>query len=211
MKLSEAALVQKLKHLAHLEDLIVLEGREGATAISQVIDDLTSLLKGGTPAKFVNTKVKIDGAPSLTCGINPENKAFFVSTKGLFAKDPKINYTEEDIDVNHGHAPGLAEKLKVALKYLPSVIFSGVYQGDFLYTKEDLRIRRDNDINYIVFKPNTLIYAVPQGSDLGQRILDSEMGIAFHTKYKGDTIESLSASFSFEPFLRSSRGEQSLL
>ena len=34
-------------------------------------------------------------------GTNPENGQFFVGTKGVFAKNAKINYTDTDIDNNH--------------------------------------------------------------------------------------------------------------
>lgn len=143
--------------------------------------------------------VLVHNSPSVIAGINPENDRFFVATKSLFAKEPKINYTEEDIEANHGHAPGLVEKLKYALKYLPSIIFEGIYQGDFMYTKSDLRVRKDGDTSYIVFNPNTLIYAVPLGSSLGNKVQDSDMGIVFHTKYVGSSIAEMKATFSFAP------------
>ncbi len=62
---------------------------------------------------------KFDGSPAIVAGIDPNNR-FFVASKSAFAKNPKINYTEEDIQNNHGHAPGLVEKLTLALRYLPA-------------------------------------------------------------------------------------------
>ena len=41
----------------------------------------------------VNMTVKWDGAPAIICGVNPENGKFFVGTKSVFNKTPKINYT----------------------------------------------------------------------------------------------------------------------
>ena len=46
--------------------------------------------------------VKWDGAPAIICGINPENGKFFVGTKSVFNKTPKINYNISDIRKNHG-------------------------------------------------------------------------------------------------------------
>jgi hypothetical protein len=50
----------------------------------------------------------------------PENGKFFVGTKGVFNVNPKLNYTDEDIDRNHS-SEGLNKKLKVALRYLPKI------------------------------------------------------------------------------------------
>ena len=61
---------------------------------------------------------------------------FFVGTKSVFNKDAKINFAPEDIDVNHGHAPGLVAKLKDALKYFPKLGINGVAQGDLLFTDD---------------------------------------------------------------------------
>ena len=66
----------------------------------------------------------------------------FVASKSAFNKNPKINYTHEDIEKNHGHAPGLVSKLKAALDHLPKVTKPGkVYQGDFMYHKDDGDVR----------------------------------------------------------------------
>lgn len=199
MKYSETSQVQKLKHLTHLEDLVLEAGLDGVHLTIDLVEDLLAQLGGNTPSKLKSVTMKFDGAPAVVAGINPENDRFFVATKSLFGKEPKINYTEEDIQMNHGHAPGLVEKLKTALTYLPAVIFQGIYQGDFMYSKDDLETRQDNDVTYIVFKPNTLIYAVPLDSETGQKIVDSEMGFVIHTKYEGNTIADLKATFSFKP------------
>ncbi|MFM7856879.1 MAG: DUF6267 family protein, partial [Flammeovirgaceae bacterium] len=71
----------------------------------------------------------IHNSPAIFTGINPENGKFFVGTKGVFAKNAKLNYTPEDIDENHP-VPGLNKKLKIALEYLPELNIKGVIQGD---------------------------------------------------------------------------------
>ena len=48
---------------------------------------------------------------------------------------------------------------------------------------------------YITFKPNTIVYAIPKNSDLARQISASKMGIVFHTKYNGDTLPDMNASF----------------
>ena len=182
-----------LKHLTHLEELVLTSKKQGLDIAIQFLKELYAVLKGKTDSKtFVS--IKIDGAPAVTAGINPENNNFFVGTKSIGNVNPKINYTDEDIDKNHGHAPGLVKKLKLALKYLPSVIKDGVYQGDFLFDQQDLKSQNIDGEDLILFKPNTITYAVEQHSAFGQRILNSKIGIIFHTKYSGHNLQNLKKS-----------------
>jgi len=99
--------------------------------------------------------MKYDGSPSIVYGHNPENNKFFVASKSAFNKNPKLNYTPEDIEKNHGHAPGLVEKLKAGLEHLPKIApKKGVYQGDVMYTHNDLKKEGDKTS----FTPNTITY-----------------------------------------------------
>ncbi|HAI39509.1 MAG TPA: hypothetical protein DCM40_16070, partial [Maribacter sp.] len=61
------------------------------------------------------------------------NGKFFVGTKSIFNKTPKINYTAADIKKNHGHAAGLVDKLTRALDALPALGISKILQGDFMF------------------------------------------------------------------------------
>jgi hypothetical protein len=182
-----------IKHLTHLEELILTSKKEGLITAIQFLKELYEVFKGKVDSQ-VFTTIKFDGAPAAIVGINPENSKFFVSTKSVANVNPKINYTEEDIDKNHGHAPGLAKKLKMALKYLPAVIREGVYQGDFMFDQEDLKQQNVEGEDLILFKPNTITYAVERHSPLGQRILNSKIGIVFHTKYSGTNLQTLKKS-----------------
>jgi hypothetical protein len=182
-----------LKHLTHLEELILTSKQEGLNIAVKFLKEIYETFRGKTDSKMFTT-IKFDGAPAAIVGINPENKQFFVSTKSLGNVNPKINYTDEDIDRNHGHAPGLAKKLKLALKYLPAAVRSGIYQGDFMFDHEDLKIQNIDGEDLILFKPNTITYAINQHSPLGQRILNSKIGIIFHTKYTGLNLQSLKKS-----------------
>ena len=183
---------QKNLHLEHLEDEMFNRGEAGVKEAIAFVKSLAEMLKGNTKSP-VDVTVKWDGAPALFTGINPENGKFFVATKSLFNKTPKINYTNADIDANH--SGGLAEKLKVALANLKDLGITGVLQGDMLYTKGDLSAQTIDGESMVTFTPNTITYAVPAGSDLAGKINSSQMGIVFHTTYNGDTIENLKASF----------------
>ena len=50
----------------------------------------------------------------------------------------------EDIDINHGKAPGLAAKLKLALQYLPAIGIRGILQGDFMFDSDDVDTQNIN-------------------------------------------------------------------
>jgi len=136
--------------------------------------------------------VKWDGAPAIICGINPENGKFFVGTKSVFNKNPKINYTSSDIRKNHGGV--VADKLQVCLNNLSRLNIKGILQGDLLFTNDLKAVNIDGE-KMVSFTPNTITYAVPIKSDLGKRIIKAKMGIVFHTQYNGKSMDSLSASF----------------
>jgi len=127
--------------------------------------------------------VKWDGSPATFAGKHPETGKFFVGTKSIFNKEPKINYTDADIEMNHGHAPGLADKLKKALKYLPKTGIKGILQGDFMFDSSMLEPVMQDGAKHTAFKPNTIKYAVEADSDLGKEIANSVFGIVFHTGY----------------------------
>lgn len=183
---------QKNLHLEHLEDELFNRGEAGVNEAIAFLKSLSDMLKGNAKSP-VNVTVKWDGAPAVFAGTNPENGKFFVATKSLFNKTPKINYTNGDIDRNH--SGGLADKLKVALASLKGLGIKGVLQGDMLYTTGDLSSQTIDGESMLTFTPNTITYAVPSNSGLASKINSSQMGIVFHTTYSGDTIENLKASF----------------
>ena len=178
-------------HLEHLEDEVLNNGINGTRAAINFLRSLRDML-AGSAKKSVNVTVKWDGAPAVFAGINPENDKFFVGTKGVFNKTPKVNYTDADIDANHSSA-GLNAKLKVALKYLPKLGIKNVLQGDMLFTQDDLSTETIDGIPYTTFTPNTITYAIPKES--ASKIEKSKMGIVWHTTYTGDTLQSMRASF----------------
>jgi len=183
---------QKNLHMEHLEDEVLNGGVEGTRGAINFLQGLRDML-AGHGSSSVNVTVKWDGAPAVFAGINPENDQFFVGTKGVFAKNAKINYSHEDINKNH--KAGLAKKLHTALDELSKVGIKGVLQGDMMYSSDDLKKEEIDGVSYITFQPNTIVYAVPVKSQLAAKIMSSKMGIVWHTTYSGDTMEDMSASF----------------
>ena len=183
-------------HLEHLEDNVLNRGVTGARESINFLQSLRDMMAGNSQSK-VNITTKWDGAPAVICGINPENGKFFVGTKSVFNKDGKLNYTNDDIDRNHPN-PGLNEKLKYALAFLPKLGMRGILQGDLLFTKGDIKRQNIDGTSYITFQPNTIVYAVPSETKIAQNMMKAQLGIVFHTSYSGRTIDTLKASFNID-------------
>ena len=109
--------------------------------------------------------VKIDGAPAIVWGTNPETGNFFVGTKSVFNKKLiKINETHDDIDRNHCGI--VANILHHCFDCLPRIDW--IAQGDFIgYGGDD------------TFRPNTITYVFDE-------IIDQNIIIAPHTLYATD-------------------------
>ena len=181
-------------HLEHLQDEVLNGGVAGTRSAIYFLTSLRDMLAGHASEARVNLTTKWDGAPAVFAGINPANGKFFIGTKGVFAKNAKLNYTDADIDVNHP-AEGLNKKLKVALRYLRELGITGVIQGDMMFTKEDLKNETIDGVEYVIFQPNTVVYAVPADSNLAKQIMTAQIGIVWHTTYVGPTLEDMKASF----------------
>ena len=193
LKFKELINEDKNTHMEHLEDEIINNGVEGATTVIRFLDSLKNMLSGGK--KKTNITVKWDGAPAIFAGINPENGKFFVAIKALFNKSPKINYTVADIKANHGSG-GPSDKIKLALKHLPDLgLDDGVYQGDIMFSKGDLKKQTIDGESCLTFTPNTITYAVPEDSDLASDMRKASLGVVWHTKYTGNSIADLKASY----------------
>ena len=183
-------------HLEHIEDEVLNFGVSGARSAINFLQSLRNMLAGNAESK-VNVTTKWDGAPAIFAGVNPENGKFFVGTKGVFNVNPKLNYTDEDIDNNHP-TEGLNQKLKVALRYLPKLGIKGVLQGDMMFTKGDIKKQVIGGESYITFQPNTIVYAVPSDIKLARSMLDAQIGVVFHTSYTGKKMQDMKASFNVD-------------
>ena len=188
--------MSKNTHLEHLEDSILFDGSQGARDAFMFLDELAQTFSGKQKNTFKIT-TKWDGAPAIFCGNYPGSDRFFVGTKSVFNKNAKINFRDTDVDVNHGHAPGLVSKLKDALKYFPDLGINGVAQGDLLFT-DDKKYETINGERCITFTPNTITYSIPESSPLYAKANRAKIGVVFHTTYRGNTVDSLSATFGYD-------------
>ena len=193
-----AANEEKLTHLEHAEDHVLNAGAEGYKHVTNTLNAVHKSLTGqkGGAALYE----KMDGSPSIVFGHHPATGQFFVGSKSVFNKEPKLNYSYEDIQKNHGHAPGLVDKLNVALYHLPKITPSkGVFQGDVMHSGmhsgENLHGDVQSNGKVHSFKPNLVEYHAPANSEEGDKIAKSKFGIAVHTGYKGGDIASMKADY----------------
>jgi hypothetical protein len=197
----------KNKHLQHLEDEIIDKGIAGVRIAFDAIASLYSMLKGHADKGYSIT-TKWDGAPAIFCGTDPETGKFVIGDKGIFsttkdnrmftAKDVDRVKPDKEVDGQVVSYAGLREKYKLLLKELPKLGIKGIVQGDLLFTHNDLTKTTIDGQEYVIFRPNTITYAVPTNSALAAKILSSKAGVVFHTYYEGGpTLQDMQARFGY--------------
>jgi len=179
---------QKNTHMTHIEDKVLYGGVNGTRQAINALRELRDMLAGETKSKL---STKWDGAPAIFCGQDPSDGNFFVAKKGIFAKNPKIYKSKADIEADM--SGDLADKMTLALKHLPELGIKGVIQGDFLFSKPDLKTETIEGQKYVTFHPNTIIYAVPY--DQADALRKAKIGIVWHTTYTGKDFMSMKATY----------------
>jgi len=178
-------------HLEHLEDEILNYGVEGGRAAINFLRSLRDMLAGNARSS-INMTVKWDGAPAIFAGIDPSDGKFFVAKKSVFNVNPKLYKSLKEIDDDLSGT--LNSKFKVALSEFSKLGIKGVLQGDLMFT-DDVETSKIDGVSYYTFQPNTIVYAVPADSDMGNNVKRAKIGIVWHTTYTGKELQSMKASF----------------
>jgi len=172
-----------LGHLDHPYQMHVLYGKNGAESAVRDLRDTHNYFKTGK-SNIVTSSRKVDGGVSVILKNHP-TFGFSVSTKSAFNVNPKINYTEEDIEKNHGHAPGLVHALKNVLKHGKDLVKPGhTVQGDLLYT---------HDTKQTSSSPNVTdehTSSIPNRIEYRHSGTPKKFGIALHTEYENNVAKS---------------------
>ena len=176
--------------MTHIEDKVLYGGVKGTRDAIMALRSMRDMLGGEHDG---NVSVKWDGAPAVFAGTDPTDGRFFVAKKSIFNKSPKVYKSDGDIDADT--SGDLNAKLKLALQYLPELGIKGVIQGDFLYASSDLKKSKIKGKDYITFHPNTIVYAVPAGTEMAKQVQAAKIGIVWHTSYSGSSFEGLKASY----------------
>ena len=174
----------RAKGIEHLEDLVF---RNGAAGISQAL----TIAQQATEQPSTVT-AKWDGKPAVIWGRKPSTGEFVLTDgSGFEAKgyDGLATSPRMMADIQNrrsGERSGLIQLYATLWPVLEASLppnFRGYVKGDLLYT-DTPPVEAGN----YVFRPNTIEYKIPVRSALGQRIGDSNIGIAVHSMY-ADTGE----------------------
>jgi hypothetical protein len=170
----------RAKGIEHLEDLVFRKGSRGAAEALTILDQAAA--SPGT-----TTSVKWDGMPAVYFGRKPDTGEFVLTdgsgfeAKGYDGLATSPRMMSQIQGTRKGDRSGLIQTYATLWPMLEAALpenFRGYVQGDLLYMNTPA-LQAGN----YVFKPNTVQYRIPAKSSLGQRIGNSEVGIAMHTMY----------------------------
>jgi hypothetical protein len=175
----------RLTHIEHIEDRFIRLGDTGLFRSLRTLTEVHNMLVAAMENQFYKASAiiteKFDGSPSLVFGHDKETGRFFVATKSFFSKTRKMNFSEEDIRLNHGYSANLLDKMTAALKHLPKITpETGIFQGDLMYV-QGMNVEMGTD--KMSFTANTVTYSCYSDTFAGKRVYDSKLGIAVHTQY----------------------------
>lgn len=182
-----------LKHMTHTEDLLCL-GEEGSNFALESLRGVYNALNGKNDKNYGIT-AKIDGSPAVVASTDFHGKKF-VALKHSWDKG-KIYTSEEEIAEAFSDKENVRKELILLLQNLNfiSIPKNEIWMGDFLFTEDTLKTREYAGEEYITFQPNTIIYAVPMRDPLALQITTSKLGIAWHTRYTGESFDNISLGF----------------
>ena len=176
--------------MTHIEDKVLYGGVDGTREAILALKSLRDTFAGQHDGKV---SLKWDGAPAVFAGIDPRDGNFFVAKKSIFNKNPKVYKSNTDID--NDTDGDLNTKLKLALQYLPALGITGVVQGDFLFSSDDVKTEKIKGDTYLTFHPNTIVYAIPSGTEMAKEVKAAKIGIVWHTTYTGTSFENMKAKY----------------
>ena len=164
--------------IPHIEDLVFDKGSRG-------IADAIAIIQHAAENTAKTTTVKWDGKPAIIWGRKPDGTFVLTDKSGFHAKgyDGLATSPVEIAQImakrggERGELIGIYEKLFPMLAAATPEDFTGYVKGDLLYISQPPEVT-----GAFVFKPNTIEYKIPAASALGQRIGQSEVGIAVHTR-----------------------------
>ena len=159
-----------IQHLEHPSDRTF----DGQKSAEHAVKTLHNIASGREPITR-----KIDDKLSFQAIRTPEGKV------GVKYKGPgsHYNFSDKDIDKQHGHKPYLVKPLKLLQKHLAKVLPSrpGEYQGGFMSSSKDRNEREGN----IEHTPNTITYHTPASSEEGKKLKRSKVSAVIHTELQG--------------------------
>ena len=182
---AEAGVGGRAKGIEHLEDYVF---REGVAGIVKAL----AIAQHAAESPTTTTTAKWDGKPAVIFGRKPATGEFVLTDgSGFEAKgyDGLAVSPRMMADIQNKRAGDRTDLINIYATLFPVLEaalptnFRGYVKGDLLYMQRPPVVAG----NY-VFQPNTIEYRIPVKSSMGQRIGNSNIGIAIHSMY-GDVGE----------------------
>jgi hypothetical protein len=156
---------------------------KGTRGIREAVD----IMRHAAENTRATTTVKWDGKPAIIFGRKPDGTFVLTDKSGFSAKGydglaTSPEHIQQIMALRKGDRTELVaiyQKLFPLLRAATPENMRGYVQGDLLYTNTPPEVA-----GAFVFRPNFVEYKIPAGSQLGQRIAASEVGVAIHTRYK---------------------------
>lgn len=183
-----------LKHMIHCEDLVLKGERAFHFGLDALYEEVKRL--NGQESSFKIT-AKWDGAPAIVAA-SDFHKDKFVALKHSWDKGKVYRSIQEIEDIYKEGRPELSEKLTTLFNKLDEIKIPAdqIWMGDFMFSHKDLQVMDIDGEDWITFRPNTLVYAVPNdNSAFAESIRKADIGIVWHTKYTGPDFSNLQISF----------------
>ena len=92
----------------------------------------------------------------------------------------------------------MAAKLKLGLQLARYIPAGEAWQGDCLFSHNDIKEEEINGTKYLTFMPNKIVYAFSEDNADYNKVKNCDFGIAFHTIYKVNNGE-ISQGFDVDP------------
>jgi hypothetical protein len=176
-KLKQLSLTEDKGHLDHPEDLVFLQGANGASKALSAIEKTVQSPKAVT--------IKWDGYPALIFGRNEQGK-FSIMDKHMFNKKDGTGrqvfspeqFRQYDINrgVDRGDLHRLIYEIWPGLEKASSGT-EGYYWGDLLFSQP---LKEQNGVYRFRANPNGITYTVNPDSTVGKLIAGKNAGIAVH-------------------------------
>jgi len=169
------------RNLQHLEDLVFIDGSDGARRALDVLERFGQ--------DVADITIKWDGTPAVIFGRDQAGEFILTDLAGFSAKgyDGKVksgsdleamllNRGRREVDQDRLDFAASMRSIWPAFESATPRDFRGFIHGDLLYKAEPPLVD-----NHFKFTPNKVTYSVRADSDIGHRIDGSEAGVVIHT------------------------------
>lgn len=176
----ESGVGGRAKGIEHLEDYVFRQGTAGIQKALNIVKDAAA-----QPRETVT--VKWDGKPAVIFGRKPSTGEFVLTDgSGFDAKgyDGLATSPKMMAQIQNARGSGRENLIATYAKLFPVLNaalpkdFRGYIKGDLIYIDTPPIVK-----GAYQFRPNEVEYRIPINSPLGQRIGNSTIGIAVHSKY----------------------------